>query len=229
MSCTTTNVWSACAGSLLVHTWRGSRSCVPWLTCICGIWLMKSYATLMCAMTHMWATSGVHTWRGSHVSHGTHEHICHIWRGSSSCVPWLTCICGILLMKLLDVVCVHAVKLVCKFVTRSHVTWRILICDMIHSYMWHDSYSWLMSCDHTVKRVCTFVTRSHVTWCTLVCDMIHSDMWHDTCSCLMSCDHTVKRVCKFVTCLHVTGCMSTCDMTYIELKWCIQLQNEARV
>ena len=40
------------------------------------------------------------------------------------------------------------------------VTWRIHMCDMTHSYLWHDAF------------IC-------VTWLIHMCDMTHSYVWHD--------------------------------------------------
>jgi len=39
------------------------------------------------------------------------------------------------------------------------VTWRIHICDMTHSYLWHDAFTCVM-------------------WLTHMCDMTHSYVWH---------------------------------------------------
>jgi len=41
------------------------------------------------------------------------------------------------------------------------VTWLIHMCDMTHSYVWHDSF------------IC-------VTWLIHMCDMTHSYVWHDS-------------------------------------------------
>jgi len=43
----------------------------------------------------------------------------------------------------------------------SCVTWLICVCDMNHSYMWHDSF------------LC-------MTWLILMCDMTHSYVWRDS-------------------------------------------------
>jgi len=45
------------------------------------------------------------------------------------------------------------------------VTWLIYMCDMTHSYVWHDSF------------IC-------VTWLIHMCDMTHSYVWHDSCNAL---------------------------------------------
>jgi len=45
------------------------------------------------------------------------------------------------------------------------VTWLIHMCDMTHSYVWHDSF------------IC-------VTWPTHMCDMTHSYVWNDSLICM---------------------------------------------
>ena len=49
------------------------------------------------------------------------------------------------------------------------VTWRIHMCDMTHSYVWHVAF------------IC-------VTWRIYVCDMTHSYVWHDALICIHMCD-----------------------------------------
>jgi len=61
------------------------------------------------------------------------------------------------------------------------VTWRIHMCDMTHSYVWHDSR----------KRVTTLIH---------MCDMTHSYVWHDSFIC--------------VTCLNYIR-----DMTHSHMIW----------
>jgi len=79
------------------------------------------------------------------------------------------------------------------------VTWLIRVCDMTHSYMWHDSFvyvTWLIRiCDMTHSCVWhdSFV---YVTWLIRICDMTHSFMWHD-----------------FL--VYVTWLPRKCDMTYL--------------
>jgi len=91
------------------------------------------------------------------------------------------------------------------------VTWLIHMCDMTHSYVWHDSSngcSWLYEngsftcvtwlihmCDMThpmdVVR-CMGMTHSYVwhdsfvcvTWLIHMCDMTHSYVWHDSFICV---------------------------------------------
>jgi len=63
------------------------------------------------------------------------------------------------------------------------VTWLIHMCDMTHSYVWHDSFicvTWLIHmCDKTHSYVWhdSFIC---VTWLIHMCDMTHSYVWHDS-------------------------------------------------
>jgi len=84
-----------------------------------------------------------------------------------------------------------------KCVTRVHVcgmTWPFHMCDMTHSYVWHDPFicvTWLIHmCDMTHSYVwhdsficvtCSFIW---VTWLIHMCDMIHVYVWHDSCICV---------------------------------------------
>ena len=78
------------------------------------------------------------------------------------------------------------------------VTWLIHMCDMTHSYVWHDSFicvTWLIHVcymTHLVRE--TVVTR--VTWLNHLCDMTHSYEWHDSFIC-------------------VTWLIHMCDMTHL--------------
>ena len=69
------------------------------------------------------------------------------------------------------------------------VTWLILVFDMTHSCVWHDSFirvTWLILC---------------VTWLTHMSDMTHSCVWHDS----------LIRVNSFMC---VTWLIHMCDMTH---------------
>ena len=72
-------------------------------------------------------------------------------------------------------------------ITHSHsfkcVTWRIRICDMTHSYVWHDSFirvTWFIhKCTMTHSYVChdSFI---YVTCLICMRDMTRSYVWHDS-------------------------------------------------
>jgi len=73
------------------------------------------------------------------------------------------------------------------------VSWLIHVCDMTHSYMWHDTFvyvAWLIHvCDMTHLYVWhTSFTR--VTWRIHMCDMTHSYVWHDSFICVTRLSHT---------------------------------------
>ena len=93
----------------------------------------------------------------------------------------------------------------------THVTWLIPICDMTHSYVWHDvSYIHILPMWHD-----SFL---HVTWLIRICDMTHSYVWHDVSYIhilLMwhdSCDTTHSYM-WHDSFLHVTWPMPICDIT----------------
>ena len=65
------------------------------------------------------------------------------------------------------------------------LTWLIHMCDMTHSYVWHDSF------------IC-------VTRLIHICDMTHSYMWHDTGGKKREHQHVSMHVCVYVrTHMHV--------------------------
>jgi len=64
------------------------------------------------------------------------------------------------------------------------------VCDMTHSYMWHDSFI-------------------YVTWLIHICDMTHSYMWHDSFICDMT--HSYMWHDSF---LYVTWLIRVCDLTH---------------
>jgi len=85
------------------------------------------------------------------------------------------------------------------------------MCDMTHSYVWHDSFrcvTWLIHmCD---------MTHSHVTRLTHMCDMTHSYVWHDSFICvtwlIRGCDITYEWVTS-----HMKWVMSQIWMTHARL------------
>ena len=92
------------------------------------------------------------------------------------------------------------------------MTWLIHMCDMTHSYVWHDSFicvTWLIHmCDMAISYVWRVTrpilpltrliylcdVRSGViicgTWLFHMCDMTHSYVWHDSFVCVTRLTHT---------------------------------------
>ena len=59
------------------------------------------------------------------------------------------------------------------------MTWHTHMCDMAHSYVWHDTF------------IC-------VTWHIHMCDMTHSYVWHDTFICVTWLIHTCDMTHSYV-------------------------------
>jgi len=94
----------------------------------------------------------------------------------------------------------------------AYVTSLIRMCDMTHSYVWHDSFICVIRpihvCDVTravcgVPRLSTRMLTvvdpfTYVTWLIRMCDMTHSYVWHNSFICIIRpihvCDVT-RAVC----------------------------------
>jgi len=80
--------------------------------------------------------------------------------------------------------------------SRRNVPWLIHMCDMTHSYVWHDSF------------IC-------VPWLIHMCAMTHSYMWHDSFICMTWLIHGCDRTLSYVTWLIFKWHISvTCDVTH---------------
>jgi len=92
------------------------------------------------------------------------------------------------------------------------VTWLIHMCDLTHSYVWHDSF--IHICDMTCSYVChdSFI---RVTWLIHMCDMTHLYVWHD--SFIIHQALQLQHVWRdsFIC---VTRLIHMCDMTHL-LAW----------
>jgi len=108
-------------------------------------------------------------------------------------------------------------------VTFICVTWLIHICDMTHSYVWHDSFicvTWLIHmCDMTYSYVWhdSFIC---VTCHIHMCDMTHSYMWHDSFICVTWLIHMCDMTYSYVwhdSFVYVTWLIHICDMTRMAL------------
>jgi len=113
----------------------------------------------------------------------------------------------------------------------SQVTWLVHVCDMTHSYMWHDAFiydTWRIHiCDmtHSYMWHDAFI---YVTWRIHICDMTHSYMWHDPCmlqdppvavtnaACSRCHDSCVRDMPQFYM-WHDSFVRDTCDTT--RLRW----------
>ena len=78
------------------------------------------------------------------------------------------------------------------------VTWRIHICDVTHSYVWHDSS-----------------IRVTETWPIQLCDWARSCMWHD--ASIYVCESTIRVM------WHIRTCDVTQSLSFICLTWRIHI------
>jgi len=86
------------------------------------------------------------------------------------------------------------------------VTWLIVMRNMTHYHVWHDSLprvtGLITTCDMTYHHV-WHISLPHVTWLITTCDMNHAHVWHNSSS-------------------RVTYLMPTRDMTWL---WAVQCCN----
>jgi len=124
------------------------------------------------------------------------------------------------------------------------VTWLIHMCDVTHSYMWHDSFvrvTWrIRTCDMTTSYVWHDVficviwriwcvqheSSTYVTWDWCICetwliytwDVTHLYVCHDWCICVTWLIHTCDVTHSYLwhdSFIHVTCLICKCDMTYM--------------
>jgi len=63
------------------------------------------------------------------------------------------------------------------------LTWLIHVCDMTHSYVWHDSFICVIWLIHICDATHPYVWHDSsicVTWLIHMCDMTHSYVWYDS-------------------------------------------------
>jgi len=104
-----------------------------------------SWHTIESCHTYEWVTSQ---------KVALHIGMSHVTRLSEPCLTHENALCGIDMCQNNAFTCVRRDSDKC-------VTWLIPMCDMTHSYMWHDS----------LKRV---------TWLIPTGDMTHCYVWHDS-------------------------------------------------
>ena len=83
------------------------------------------------------------------------------------------------------------------------VTWLIHMCDMIHAHVWHDSFICVTRLIHMCDMTHSYVWHDSLTcviWLIHMCDMTHSCVWHDSFICVTRlihmCDMTHSYVWK---------------------------------
>jgi len=137
------------------YMWHDSHICVIWLIhlcdmvaisdiCVCVTWLSH-----MCDMTHSWVCHDSRicvTWLNQ-MCDVTHL---RIWHDAFTCVTWV--LWGesdsgpVCVLHMIWFICVAWLINVCAMGRVAMeklcvcVTWLMHMCDMIHSYVWHDSF-----------------------------------------------------------------------------------------
>ena len=85
------------------------------------------------------------------------------------------------------------------------VTWRIHVCDVTHSYVWHDVF------------IC-------VTWRIHMCDMTHSYVWHDAFLYVTWLIHMYDMIFSWLICMcDMTWRIHMCDMPHSHVTWLIHV------
>ena len=93
------------------------------------------------------------------------------------------------------------------------VTWLIHMCDMTHSYVWHNSFicvTWLI----------------HVAWPIHMCDMTHSYVWHDSFICVTWLIHMCDMTHSYVvhdSFISVPWLIHMCGKTLSWVAWLIHM------
>ena len=135
--------------------------------------------------TSEWVTS--HTWMSpvTHMNESCHTHewvTSHIWM--SRPVVYVTH----------HINCMYCVTYITD-IFHICTAWLMNMCDMTHSYEWHDSFicvTWLIHVWHN--------SVIHVTWIIHTCDVIHSYEWHNSFTVVTllihGCDMTHSYVCQ---------------------------------
>jgi len=110
------------------------------------------------------------------------------------------------------------------------VTWRIHMCDMTHSYAWHNPHTWRMP---VLSQYALQLLLSFVVWCLFFCDMTPSCAWDGAFLCatwLMymadACLIAARVAALFVcVCVCVCVCVRVCVCVYQSLmrfaSWCL--------
>jgi len=100
------------------------------------------------------------------------------------------------------------------------VTWRIHMCGMTHSYVWYDSFIcviWIMHMCDMMHSCVWHDSLICVTWLIRICDMTHSYAWHDSFICVIRLIHMCDFTHFYVwhdSCICVTWLIYKCDMSH---------------
>jgi len=177
------------------YVWHDSYICVTWLIHMCDmthtyvwhdVWHdLSIHVTWLCL-----CDMTVSVWQDCVCVTGLclcdrtvsvwHDYVCVIWLclcdmnvsvwHDCVCVKWL-CLCDMTVSVWQETECMIS------------VTWLIHMCDMTHSYVWHDPFirvTWLI---HMCAMPCSHVWHDSVicvTWLIHMCDVTRSYIWHDS-------------------------------------------------
>ena len=119
-------------------------------------------------ISHMWRRHVTHMNESYHTCEGVMSHIwiTHISLVKGSC-------------HTNDSVMSHTwrIHVTC---TKPKVTWRLRVCDMTHSYVWHHSSISVIRAVWLNCACVTWLICACVIWLICACDMTHLYVWHDS-------------------------------------------------
>jgi len=179
------------------YVWHDSFICVTWLIqairpllhwFICAKWLMP-----MCDMAHSYM------WRDlfrKYDHYSTHSFVRCDW---CTCVTWLIHMC--------DTTHSGNTTTTALFICAKS---PILMCDMTHVYVWHDSFldvTWLIQAIRPLQH--SFI---YAKWLILMCDMTDSYVWHDLFIYMTWLILAIRPLRHSFIC--ATWLIHTCDMTH---------------
>jgi len=154
----------SCA-SLLVHMWHDA-------------FIKPCHAPRVTWLIHIYDVTHSYVWRDSFICVTHHD---HVWHVSFIYVTWLVLVWHDSFIYVTWLILPYVTRLVCH-APRTNVTWLIYIpwsihiCDMTHSYEWHDSFirvTWLLHMCHVIR---SYVWRDSLIFATSrihKCDVTH--------------------------------------------------------
>ena len=159
----------------MTHLWRALHCRYVWhIKCVTYDYYTYTTRTYsLCTNNDHKKSCHSHMWPHTYLWPALHSHMSsQMWRAPHYHTPH-SCVC---------VTHSRVTPIAWSWLNLTCVTWLIHMCDMTHSYVWHDSFifvTWLIHiCDMTHLYVWpdSFI---RVTWLIHTCDMTYSYLRHD--------------------------------------------------